>query len=157
MLKVFLNEKNQSVIICPKCGKTKTADLSRYEKLNSNLQFQAKCACSHTFKVTVEKRRFVRKRTTLKGWIYRYTGTDKKIKEPVTIKDLSSTGVKFIFENAALLSVGDRLMIEFNLDDAKGSSINDEIVVRNIDDFYIGAQFCFRGYSGKALGFYLMN
>jgi hypothetical protein len=84
-------------------------------------------------------------------------GTDRKIKEQVTIKDLSNTGVKFISENAKSLKVGESLRIEFMLDDANQSLIDDEIIVRNISGFTVGAQFFFRGYSGKAIGFYLMK
>jgi hypothetical protein len=157
MIKVFLNENNQTTVICPECGKTKTVDLSSYIETPRDLQFRAKCVCSHSFKVAVEKRKRVRKATNFKGWIYRYVGRGKKIKEAVTIKDVSSTGVKFIYENASSLKIGERLEIEFTLDDAKCSDVNGEIIVRNIDGFYIGAQFCFEGYSGKALGFYLLN
>lgn len=63
--KVFVNSQNQVTILCPKCGVSKTFDVT---KLNvSALRFKVTCNCGETFRGEIEFRKHYRKSVKLPG------------------------------------------------------------------------------------------
>ena len=136
MQKVLINKEGKAAISCPACGKTKLMDVSRFKKETKEIRLKCTCACSHVFKVTIERRRHFRKELRLEGNIH-YKGGRYR----VTVKDLSRSGIKIYCDSPIGLEIEDRIVLEFTLDDAANSLISKEMIVKNITTDHYGLAF----------------
>ena len=78
----------------------------------------------------------------------------------MTVIDLSRTGLKLKLNDKGGFAIGDKLVIEFNLDDAKHSPIKKEVKIMKIDKTELGVAFLSMhpsNPSDKALGFYMFG
>ena len=74
--------------------------------------------------------------------------------------DLSRTGLKIKVNEIAKFSAGDRMVIEFRLDDANRSLIRKEVEIKKIFDLELGVAFTSihpSDPSDRALGFYMLG
>lgn len=153
--KVYVNNENRAVFTCPVCTKARTMDVSKFLEVKSNARIKAKCPCGNTYSVILERRKHYRKATRLAG-VYSSAGHDKH-EWPITITNLSRSGLEFTTSNIKNLQVGDRLNLEFRLDDKHRSLIKKCVKIRKIEGKQIGAEFCYLDEYDKVLGFYLFN
>jgi hypothetical protein len=65
MTKFYVNDANQTTIICPKCGFAKMIDTTNYKKTQKRLK--ANCKCGEVFRFTLEFRKNYRKDVRLPG------------------------------------------------------------------------------------------
>lgn len=154
--KVFVNEDGKAVLTCPECQKTKLMDVSRFKDIEKAVRLKVRCPDGHQYKVVLERRVHFRKKVNLNGI---FTLPDKKTRVPMKVQDISRTGLNFKLSAPAALSAGDRIIVEFRLDDDHKTTIQKEVVIRTINDLKIGAQFYSIDPSNvydKALGFYMM-
>jgi hypothetical protein len=100
-----------------------------------------RCKCQSTFSVSFEFRRAHRKKTNLIGYYSRLPAC--KESHGMLVKNISQTGIGFV-------------RVTFTLDDAKQSKIEKNVVVRVIEDKYVGCEFTDPSIFDKTLGFYLM-
>ena len=145
---------NKINITCPKCMKTTMVDLNRKTSLLDKLIVGYKCTCGDRRKIKLEKRNVFRKDTRLKGKIKK-TG---KFLGSIYINNLSRSGLKFEANHKTKLEIGDRLELEFRLDDKKQSLIRQEGIIRNADTHLFGVEFignCNKEYD-RRLGFYFL-
>jgi hypothetical protein len=104
--------------------------------------------------VVLERRKYYRKATKLPGIFI----PEKKLKEfPMTVTNLSRSGLEFKSYENKNLKVGDRLKAEFRLDDKSRSLMCKEVIVKKIEGTIVGAEFCVMDEYDKVLGFYLFN
>lgn len=182
--KVSINSDNKAVFVCPECKTEKTVDVSKYENIDKAVTVKVKCKCKHTYTVVMEKRERLRKETELYG-VYTKLGpeTDGQ-KGLLTIKDVSRSGLKselsilrlkikqhdlsgiedkgdilnFEIQNPDVdLDVGDKLLVEFHLDDGQRSLIKKEAIIRWINMPHIGVEFSSSELFDKALGFFMWD
>lgn len=76
----------------------------------------------------------------------------------MVVRDLSRAGLKMLLNENSSLRVGDKILVEFQLDDPKSSNIRKEGIVRRVDGFDLGAEFLPADPSDpntRALSFYL--
>jgi hypothetical protein len=149
---VFVNSENKAVFTCPKCTKAKTVDISNL--VNEKKDIKVKCSCGHVYPVVLERRKFYRKKTSLPG-IFILEQNDKEY--AMTVTNISRFGLEFNSSESEKLNVGDRIGVEFRLDDKSRSLIRKKIIIRKIEEKTAGAEFCFPDEYDKALGFYLFN
>ncbi len=180
--KVSINSDNKAVFVCPECKTSKTVDVSKYENIDKAVTVKVKCQCNHTYTVVMEKRERLRKETELYG-VYTKLGSETDgQKGLLTIKDVSRSGLKskltlmrlkikqhdlsgredkggsfdFEMQNSEIdLDVGDKLLVEFHLDDGQRSLIKKEAIIRWINMPYIGVEFSSSELFDKALGFFM--
>lgn len=150
--RVFINSQNIATFICPKCKKSRNADVSKLSRLNSAININCKCKCGHTFLTTLERRRFFRKDIELPGMFY--LGKDN-LKLSVTITDISRSGLKIRLNTSHTFEPGDELLIEFILDDPEKSKISKKIIIRSVKGIDLGVEFKSPEHYDK-LGSYLM-
>ena len=154
--KVFITPNQTAVFTCPMCENSKTADVSKFVKLEKKVKIKVKCACDHTFSSLLERRKHYRKEINLIGSFVLFVSGKPASRGNITVRDLSLTGLKFEVFGNHNLSVGDVLEIEFQLDDVKKTPIKKKVVVRNIKNAYIGTMFLETKIEDTTLGFYLM-
>ncbi len=150
--KIFIGSNDMATFSCPQCSKTKTANVSRYKNIEKAVRVKCKCPCGHSYTVLLERRKHIRKNLELAGAYISEKGGERG---SMVVIDLSRSGVRIKLNMTANIEIGDKLMLEFNLDDQQQSLISKEIIVRSINDLLIGAEFLSKEHFDK-LGSYLL-
>lgn len=154
--KVFVEHDNSVTISCPKCKKTKSVDSAR---IKGHILVRVKCPCGNVSKIRLEYRRQYRKKTALPGF-YRVVSTEgvSGASGFMTVIDLSRNGIGLKFIDIPVsLDEGERLSIQFNLDDKNQTLVNRSVVVKNIHLPYAGAVFHRTSDTDNVIGFYLLQ
>jgi predicted RNA-binding Zn-ribbon protein involved in translation (DUF1610 family) len=155
--KVFITTKNTATFVCPECGNTSIANVSKYAAIDKKVTVNCKCICGHQFKVSLEKRRQYRKATNLPGVYYYERGHGDVDKGNMRVVDISSNGLKLKFSVERHFDGGERLRVEFHLDDKRHTLIKKEVIVRNTFNNLVGTSFSPHEGDDPSLGFYLMS
>jgi hypothetical protein len=156
MEKVFIASNNTATFVCPNCENTTTVDVSKYAKIEKKVTVKVRCRCGHRFSVELEKRKKYRKKTDLPG-SYTYVAPDgTRDKGIMIVQDISSTGMKLRLNVARQFKAGDRLRVEFTLDDKRRTPIEKKVIVQNVNQNYVGVAFSPNEPDDPALGFYLL-
>jgi hypothetical protein len=150
--KVYVDQDNTATLVCPNCGLSKTANVTKFKDRKDPLKIR--CKCGSSFSVSFEFRRAHRKETNLKGYYCRLPA--RKDWHEMLVKNISLTGIGFATFTAHNLRKGSEVRVRFTLDDASQSEIEKDVVVRVVKDKYLGGEFRERALFDKALGFYLM-
>jgi Zn ribbon nucleic-acid-binding protein len=162
--KIYTNGDSTVTVICPQCHKSKTIDVAEHKKSDKIAVVGCQCECGHAYEVMLERRKFYRKDTNLPG-AYSYKKTDlpgtytresDDDRGLMTVTDISRSGLKIRVNVVRNFRPGDRLRVEFNLDDRGRSSIKKIVVVRNILGKSVGVEFETMEHFDK-LGAYLLK
>ena len=160
-IKVYVNDDQTATFVCPECQKPNIKNVSKYIARSEPTKLKVTCACGYAYTAFLEKRKKFRKQTKLPG-IYKYVGTtpDQKKTEVtgrLTVTDISFTGLRITLLLAPRFAVGEKLFIEFTLDDAHQTLIRKEVIVRNIVGLHAGLEYIFNQSYDTSLGFYLLS
>ncbi len=155
--KVFITSKNTATFVCPECGNSTIADVRKYAALSNAVTVKCKCNCGNRFQVTLEKRRQYRKATDLPGMYYYKLANGDTDKGIMRVVDISSNGLKLKLNVERKFTGGERLRVEFHLDDKRRTFIEKDVIVRNVHKNLVGTSFASTGGDDPALGFYLMS
>ncbi len=150
--RVFINSDNIATFICPECEKVRNADVSKILGIDKALKIKCQCKCGNKFEAIIERRKYFRKSISFDGICYIGKA---KMKFPVTVVDISRSGLKLELKASHDLKSGDELLIEFNLDDNEKTLISKKIIVRSISGLNVGIEFKSPEHYDK-LGSYLM-
>jgi hypothetical protein len=157
--KVFIYKDNKAILICPKCEKSKSVDVS--EKLGSKylVQLQHKCSCGYLYIVLLERRKRYRKITNLQGKYSCLVSGEQASKGSMTVKDITRAGLSFKTDESASqkLNIGDKLLLEFHLDNKTRSLIKKKGAISNMRGPYIGVEFFSVDLYDRALGLYMFS
>jgi hypothetical protein len=159
MKKVFITEDNKATLACPDCERSRTIDASPFIYMARPVRLKIKCPCGFQYPAQLERRRHFRKIVHFPGTYRQTAGCRHLGRGTMAVIDLSRTGVRMRLNGDRSLRVGDRLVVEFQLDDRKRSRIRQESVVRRIDGADLGAEFSQTDPAdpnAKAIGFYLV-
>ncbi|MCK5164607.1 MAG: PilZ domain-containing protein [Desulfobacula sp.] len=149
-LKVFITRSGNANFSCPECGQTRQMDVSKYRNVDKEVKLKYTCTCKHVFSVILERRKHVRKDVNLNGEII--LGNKRY---PVNVKDISRLGLKIRTKGILDLHLQDKVAVEFILDDAGGSRVSKEVIIRKIDQADLGVEFVSHDHYDK-LGTYLL-
>jgi hypothetical protein len=132
--KIYVRPDNTVVLTCPYCSLQREVSVDLFRgKRRINVK------CCNSFKVIIEFRKRVRKRTHLKGNYINHSQKDSE--DNMIVQDLSISGLSFDCLSADVFQVGDDLTLEFVLEDEHQSVIKKEAIVRNIRESSIGCEF----------------
>ena len=156
--KVFIKD-DKAKFICPKCKKVTIEDVSQFRDIEVVVRIKHGCTCGHSYNVLLERRKFYRKNVNLTG-TFCYMNDRNKI--AMLIKDVSRGGLKMIVSHPGNFKEGDKLFVEFHLDDKHKTLIQKEVIIRNrYNNRTIGVEFTSRDMKNPydkaydiALGFY---
>lgn len=139
-------------ITCQHCGNH--TELRHDQLPRRHRKLTITCDCGHVFKVVCDRRRDERKAVRIEGYLFA-VGT-KEQRGDITIVDLSVSGIQFVTELPDI-EVGDPFTVGFFLDDASAAWIEQDIIVRSIQDPHlVGAEFSNPDLYSVDLDFYLM-
>lgn len=170
--KSFVKADDTATIHCPECQLAKTVAVGKFRSIRHTIK--ARCACGHSFFVSLDFRKCYRKNTALDG---RYdtqtpeidTRIWKKTKltgtystQPpafgnghMVVTNISCGGFQFTIPGSHTLKVGQQIRITFTLDDRKQTEISKRVIVQSITDNIIGCRFADDEPLEQALRFYL--
>ncbi len=173
---VYVGSDNKVALTCPGCEKAKVIDVSKYLKSSGSVNLRYRfhcdeCECGHTDcnecshnqcsqgyvnTVRLERRVHVRKDTQLAGKLT----LDSRDQLPVQVLDISRTGARIRVSSPIKVDIGDRVLLDFQLDDRQQTQIQKEGTVVRGKGFIAALAFQeIETYStaDKAIGFYLMR
>ncbi|MBU0482420.1 MAG: PilZ domain-containing protein [Proteobacteria bacterium] len=150
--KVYVNQEGVAVLKCPFCDAVKTTTVEKFK--GSRHILKVKCTCKQNFMVELEFRKAYRKDIKLAGeYIYL---ANPGVRGRMLVVNISKTGIGFQTMGVGKIREGHELQIVFNLDDKHNSLIDKKVVVRLVNNNYIGCEFTETSVHDKAMGFYLM-
>ena len=150
MKKIYVNDNNQVMIICPMCGFEKIVDATNYR--NTKNKVNDKCKCNESFQFTIEYRKHYRKDVRLPGE-YNVQGNGQK--GEIIIRDLSLTELRFESLKPHQILKDDTFEVKFKLDNPSKKEIRKLVKVIWIEDRIVGIQFSEKKLYEIDLGFYL--
>lgn len=156
MIKGYIDDKDNTLFVCPSCGFQKRFNVSPFKDRKKTLTI--KCQCGESNEMQLEFRQYFRKQVDIPGVCII---EKKKRKCDIIIRDISigGIGIEFIFVNKkhlADIEQGDNISVEFQLDILQEKTINKKCIVRTKSDTTVGAEFIDYNYT-KAIGFYMME
>jgi len=150
--KCYVNAKYMTTIVCPTCNERKRISVADYR--NKQHRIKVRCQCNEIFSIQLDFRSHYRKKINLAGKFIKLDSLSGR-EYYVIITNLSSTGLAFLISGTHNLKKGDKLSIEFQLNDKKKSEIVKKVEVFNVKNNLIGCHFIDNESVDKALGFYL--
>ena len=152
MTKFYVNDTNQTTIVCPKCGFAKTIDTTNYKETQKRLK--ANCKCGEVFKFTLEFRKHYRKDVRLSG---EYTIKQSKTKGEIMVQNLSISGIQFTCFRPHRILKDDTLELKFNLDNPARTEIRKSAKVMWVRNRDVGAHYIELKSFEQDLSFYLRS
>lgn len=150
--KVYVNQEGIAVLKCPACEKVKQPRVDKFKGARHVLK--VKCTCGELFLVNLEFRKAYRKEISLTG---KYTLLPEKIHQGrMLVVNISKGGVGLQIPGIHKTQEGDKLLVNFVLDDVHSSDIEKKVVVRLVEGSFVGCEFVEASHHDKAIGFYLM-
>jgi hypothetical protein len=159
--KAYISRTNMITFTCPACRHPRVISLSERPELEKADKVKVTCVqCGHKYRAIIERRRQYRKVVNFPG-TYTLLIKDRPVETGyMKVVDLSRTGLKIKVNEIGKFSTGDRLVIEFRLDDANRSLIHKEVEIKKIFDLELGVAFTSihpSDPSDRALGFYMLG
>ena len=137
MMKVFVNEDDKALLLCPHCGTRRTVNVAQFK--NRKTPLRVKCLCRSAFNVQLECRRGSRKDTYSQGY-YRKLPEDKEWGK-ILIRNVSRLGIGFVTLTTHNVKSGDQIRITLTSDNVDQGDIDKEATVRFVKDKYLGCEF----------------
>ena len=153
--KVRVRPDNTVVLTCIHCGLQKETPVDLFKDFKHEIR--VKCRCQKTFKIFLEKRNRVRKKTYLRGTYINYSQKDSS--GFLIIRDISVTGLSFTSLDLKKFKVGDELRVEFALDDEHRTKFRKYIIVREVRKNSVGCEYdrSEEEVFQSPLGYYIMS
>ncbi len=151
--KVFINTDNEGKVSCPHCFKASSISVAGHRTTGRPVRI--KCHCGQTFSVVLEYRKFHRKKVHLFGKLLDLATRTERFE--ILITSLSVTGLGFEVKSTHDIRVDDCFEVVFTLDDRFDSTIQEEIVIKRVQDHAIGAEFRDTEKYNFDLDFYISN
>lgn len=159
--KVYITSNQEITFTCPECLHPRIVGINDHEELKKATNVRVTCRrCGHKYRATIERRQQYRKSVNFPGTYTHMVKGRFRGKGYMTVVDLSRTGLKLKLNEKATFNAGDRLVLEFTLDDANHSPIKKEVEIKKIDKTELGVAFLSMhpsDPSDKALGFYMFG
>jgi len=115
---------------------------------------KVKCdICNKAFHVKLDLRKYYRINVNLPGKIL--DSQSEKHIDDVTIVSLSLGGVGFVINNNLTIKNEDVYRIKFQLDDEYNSVVYEEIIIKRVEDRFVGAAFYHSDRYNHELDFYI--
>lgn len=121
------------------CGAAHALDVdSELLRSSTPVRMRFRCPCGRRRVFFLERRAAVRKEVNLPGVV----GADRgRGSRAITIRNLSRTGALFELGGDDELAVGDRVVLEFELEHAQTTRFRKRAVVRRVSGLEVGAEF----------------
>ncbi len=154
IVRCFVRPDNTTTIICPACNEPKTISVTAYKHKRHTIK--VRCKCKEVFTIQLDFRSVYRKPTNMPG---NYTNLSSPNQEniDVIVTNISKGGLGFIAPYPEYILKGQKLSIEFQLNDKKKTILTKTVIVQNVKKDHVGCEFESNQAFDKALGFFLQR
>ena len=150
--RLYVDDAHMVTYLCPKCGESRKQSVDKYKNVAGLIKMS--CICGYVSEIKIEFRKFFRKDTELEGLYYRTILEGHWGK--MIVRNLSLTGCGFEMFRKEPLAVGEKIKLEFTLNNPRRSLIRKNAVVSEIGGNHVGCRFVDSpGSIDTELGFYL--
>ena len=152
------------VLSCPDCLLVREISVDKH--MGRKHLLTVNCLCGTTFGVNLNFRKHYRKNVSIGGYYFTNNtdvgwadvGNVPTVPINCRIKNISMGGLGFTALNRVRVQVGDMLKVKFTLDKEPPEIVEKDVIVRTIQDNYIGCEFTQESaFRDRTLGFYLMK
>jgi predicted DNA-binding antitoxin AbrB/MazE fold protein len=152
-IKIFVTSDKMATFPCPECGKSYKKDVSKFIDHETQVKLKYRCKCKNSFSVVLERRRSIRKNVDFRGYLL-----NKQQRIPLTVIDISQHGMKIKILEKLPLKEGQKIQIEFSLDDSKKSMVSKTVQVNKImPSLTLGCEFMEQVHYGDLGKFFLFH
>ena len=149
--KSFVKTNNTASIRCPSCALVKNIPVGKFR--NSQHTLKTRCQCDTVFMVSLDFRKHYRKPTNIDG-VYTAIGGHGGGGQ-MQIDNISRSGVGFSLPEGHRMTVGQKVLLIFKIDDKKQTELTKKVIIRRIHNNSFGCEFANMNQVGKDLGFFL--
>ena len=153
MPKLYLDDDGNTFLICPHCGKQVKVNLTEFHGLSDGVK--VKCPCKKAFRVYLGFRRRQRKNSFLRGYYVKLPPGEERGR--MRVRDVSMGGIRFTPWSKHALQVGDKIRVQFVLDDDSSAQIEKLATVRWSNHIAVGCEFSDKHTFDSDLGFYFVE
>jgi hypothetical protein len=132
----YVDEKNQTKIVCKKCGLSKIIDVNKFR--DTHKKMKAKCKCGEAFRLTLDFRRHYRKNVQLPGECFIQK---KGERDDILIIDVSMSGINFTTFKPHNFSIDDTVELSFAFDNPMRTKVRELVKIKRIAGRNIGAEY----------------
>ena len=136
---------------CTNCDRKITLALGQYKDKAG--KFKVKCKCGVQFKATFGFPNAFVKDVKLQGT---YENNRNGVSGDMVVEKLSMDGVGFRTYDDGNFRAGDKVTLEFQLDNATESNVKQEVRVLSVHENTVGSKYVETGKRNATIGFYLM-
>ncbi len=136
--KVYVTQNDTVSLVCPRCKKEMLLGCSDFKEADGPIKITHGCSCGSSNMMILERRGELRRSVRLSG---AYASDERGRKQPLQVKDLSRSGLRFQTLLGQRFETGEPLLVEFHLDDEDRSLIQRSAVVRDVRGTDVGIQF----------------
>ncbi len=151
--RVTPSAKGYASLTCPQCDQHIRVNVSAL--YDAHCPVTVDCNCGHQFPILVDTTKLLRKPTRLMGTYAKFQKLGSDESGFIDIEELSIGGITFRTRTPHMIRSGDLLRIRFAVDNATHAEISKSIVVRHVEDYLIGGEFCEKTAHDPALALYL--
>ncbi len=146
--KIFVPSNLVATFSCPSCKKSVRKDVSKFFKNKTLLKLKCKCSCQNRFLVILERRRSIRKVVHLEGHLKKINLKNhiiqKLLKYTIKVENLSKHGFRIKLLKKVPLKVGEKVKIEFNLNNLNKSKVSRTVrVIKMLSQIDVCCEFLF--------------
>ena len=135
---VEYRSKGEALVVCP-CGSENVVTIEPHLlRCSTPVRSRVRCQCGRSHLVVLERRAAMRKHVDLEGSC---TLPGEGLGRGVLVRNLSRTGAMLELADDVEISVGDRLLLEFDLRHVQVSHFAKPAEVRRVDGRRVGAEF----------------
>ncbi len=147
----YVRNDDTATLICPACKTVKHIAVGKFRQGKHTIT--VRCICKHTFSVLFDFRQYYRKQVNLPGTyeIISEGGIGGGI---IQINNISRSGLRFTVSGLHRIEEGQKLQVEFQLNDKKKTLLKRELIVRTVRQNTIGCRLT-NHLEEKELGFFL--
>ena len=140
-------------LMCLKCGNSRQVSIASLPPGDN--MYRIKCKCGEAYSVAFDRRRFIRRKTDLRGVYF----TESRMKdELIEISNVSMTGLCFVKNDKCDLRMGQIITLNFVLDNVNKDTVECKAIIRQIQGERIGVEFMnLSPGAQRTIGFYLFN
>ena len=151
-VKTYVRNDDTATVTCPACKTVKHVDVGRFRHCSKHT-IKVQCPCQESFAVLFDFRHHYRKQVNLPG-TYEIISKDGVGGGIIHINDISRNGLRFTVSGLHRIAAGQKLRVEFQLNDKKKTLLKREVIVKTVQQNTIGCQLeCHL--EEKELGFFL--
>ncbi len=140
ILHISASDEGEAAITCPQCKKNKRVKVSVLPQ--SSTPLKTRCGCGCIFRLVIDTEDSVQKPMNVSGAYAKLANLKSKEFGFIDVERLSLAGITFNTRSYHTIEVGEIIKIHFVLNSTEASEIVKMVLVKDVDNNSIHAEYC---------------